>query len=438
MHKIYNLDGEITSLAVANSFILVLNKMAKQWGDSLTPFCIFGSVKQRQAGVVDLRRYMGLLNKEDKLVNEVVKQWGGELQSQGVDVDIDDSGVKKLLFFDYLLHASACYVEVPKYAKINGMPTHTYDKFIATSNIGVIAEWMGITKEEAQEKYGSKLLTTQTGYDVDELKYVKLNKSKTKGNTVTSPRKFVNGAKMTCIPLFMQSAFVQGLKRGLESQILEFTFIKDNNTERVLTSTISREIMGTYYSDKQFVDGCLYGVDIDTLVQQGLRVSHTYNRGYIKIPELGASVYDASGLRSLNTCRITSIKPVKEVDRTFIEVDLESVVLEFHKHLSSIYNRSPECTRDIYMEFVVPNLENFDSMTIVDKGDAWFYSELDTYVAKMNVLLSSTFLRKLHLYMVAHPDLFRGYTGKKAKRDDTPIDVGVLFAGLDHLGEVTV
>ena len=53
------------------------------------------------------------------------------------------------------------------------------------------------------------------------------------------------------------------------------------------------------------------------------------HRGYIKIPELGSSIYDDTGVRSLNVARLLSIKQVESVSREFIHVDLNSVVSNF-------------------------------------------------------------------------------------------------------------
>ena len=310
---------------------------------------------------------------------------------------------RKLLFFDYLMTVSICYIEIPKFTTKNGMHLKTFDKFLCTRNPAIMATWMGTSTNEMQVKYSSRITVRQVEFNNNEMRFVKLNHTK-KGNSVTVPRNASSIEEMKCIPLYMLYAFTEGFKSVLSNNIIEFKYLKDNGTVRELNSTLSESILMDYYHDNLFVGTMLQGVDINSVEQGGLMLASHVNRGYIKVPEIGASRYDGTGVRSLNIARLLSMRVVPEVDRTFIDVDLNGVVASFDNALDYIASKDSSLIKDIYVGLIGEEPEDPSNI-------AGMISKMMTYVNDRSTLLSTTFYRSLHLFMIRNPIWFPLYTG---------------------------
>ena len=390
----YELSCDIKSFAVANDFAQITSRACYQLGKSLTPFTVCGGEDTKKYGVADVSDFGGMIDEDKSLMSEVAELRIKEYAGYGMHLDLS---MEKALFYDYLMSMSICYVEVPKYVTKNGYAQPTYDKFLCTRNPAIMAAWMGCTASEMQAKYSSRIQSRLVEFKDGLLRCVKLVYG-AKGNTVTLPRDAYSVEKMVCIPMYMLYAFIEGMKPELQSGILKFSYLKDNGTVRELCSTLSESILMSYYEDNSFVSQMLGAVDINTVQQGGMVISSKMNRGYIKIPEVGASVYDGTGVRSLNLARLLKVERVSEVDRSFIHVDLESVVDAFCDGVDSVAD-----VEEVYRTLACKE----PASTGVACAE-----ELKQYARDNAMFLSTTFKRSLHKFMAGHPEWFPTYTGR--------------------------
>ena len=416
MNNIYGLDFPVKSFAIANDFVVNTNKACYALGQQLQPFCIYAGEKQKEYGVVDFATFEGLGGTGKTLLQEVVDYRKGLFDEFGIHLDTSDENKVKLLFYDYLMSVSICYVEVPKYTTKNGMPMQAFDKFFCTKNPNIMATWMGDSPSVMQAKYSPRIQARQVEFDDNELRFVKLNHS-SKGNSITVPRNSTNIEKIKCIPLYMLYAFTEGAKTVMQDKIVEFSYLKDNGTIREISTTLNQDILMDYYHDTVFVNTMLQGVDINSVEQGGMRLSSHASRGYIKIPELGSSVYDDTGVRSLNIARLLKARVVDSVDRTFINVDLNSAVQNFKNSIDYANKNFPDKMHDIYIEVVGEEPLTDQNPVLVQK--------LYEFADSRSALLSTTFHRSLHLFLVGHPEWFPLYTGKPAQNITSSANFGI-------------
>lgn len=416
--EIYGLTGDIASLAVKNQFSLNLNKACYALGQQLKPFCFFADEKRKQYGVLDFcsPQFTGLAG-ESSLYNEIAEFRTEQLKRDYVTLGTQTEETKKALFFDYLLAECVCYVEVPKYTKKDGRPTPAFDKFFATKNPRLMALWINEDINLVTRKYAHRCKTTAVELMNNELRIAKLNKG-TKGTSITIPRNSLDASKITVTPLFCMNALINGFYEALSNSILEFTFMKDNGTERVLASTISKEIMYDYYNDHDFVSRALYGVDIFSEKVGGMTLGSKLGRGYIKVPELGSSRYDSTGTRSVNIARLLKIQKLEEVSREFIDVDLSSVQLAFENGLNVLTVKHPEHL--VRLAGIVGTEDLSGGETDVQLSQI-IKRTVDTNCT----ILSTTYLRELHRIMTKHPEMFPLYTGKPLDIVSETGDVGI-------------
>lgn len=416
--EIYGLTGDIASLAVKNQFSLNLNKACYALGQQLKPFCFFADEKRKQYGVLDFcsPQFTGLAG-ESSLYNEIAEFRTEQLKRDYVTLGTQTEETKKALFFDYLLAECVCYVEVPKYTRKDGRPTPSFDKFFATKNPRLMALWINEDINLVTRKYAHRCKTTAVELMNNELRIAKLNKG-TKGTSITIPRNSLDASKITVTPLFCMNALINGFYEALSNSILEFTFMKDNGTERVLASTISKEIMYDYYNDHDFVSKALYGVDIFSEKVGGMALGSKLGRGYIKVPELGSSRYDSTGTRSVNIARLLKIQKLEEVSREFIDVDLSSVQLAFENGLNVLTVKHPEHLVQLAGIVGTEDLSGGET-------DVQLSQIIKRTVDTNCTILSTTYLRELHRIMTKHPEMFPLYTGKPLDIVSETGDVGI-------------
>lgn len=398
----YSLNKSILSFAVANDFVQTMNKVGFKLGQGYQPFCFFANKSQKEYNVLDFTNFSGLINESKTLLDEISEIRHDEYKNFGIYLDNSDD-TKRTLFYDYLLSVSVCYVEIPKYTKKDGLAQHAYDKFLVTKNPAIMATWMGCQPAEMQAKYSGRIVSNQADLGTNSLRFVKLLSS-AKGNSISCPRGSFDTKDMTCTPLFMLYAFQKGFEESLKTKILKFTYLKDNNTIRELTSTLSHEILMKYYNDTSFVGNMLTGSDIDSHKQGGMQMSSKMNRGYIRIPELGSSIYDKSGVRALNIARLLKVEEVTDIDTMFIHVDLDSCPQNFYDCIDYAVKKFPDQISAIYTAITGEKPDSEQPLVIVSK--------LNAFVQSRSVILSTTFHRELHKFMVSHPEWFPLYTGK--------------------------
>lgn len=419
MSEFYGLNYSVKSFAVANDFVVNTNKACYALGQQLMPFCLYANEDQKKYGVLDFATFQAFLNPQISLIDEIAEYRHQAFKDNGINVDIRDEVKKKLLFYDYLMTISICYVEIPKYVTKEGMPMATYDKFLCTRNPAIMGAWMGADPSEMQAKYSSRITSRQVEFNVNELRCVKLNHTN-KGNSITVPRTAYNVEKMTCIPMYMLYAFVEGFKPLIQNGIVKFSYLKDNGTIRELATTLNEDILKDYYDDNIFINTMLSGVDINTVQQGGMTLSSKMNRGYIKVPELGASVYDGTGVRSLNIARLLKAEKIDSVDRTFLKVDLNSVPTNFNNGIDYIVKTMPDSLKDCYKALVGEEFDETRCSSIPVMAET-----CKSYVAGRSAFLSTSYHRDLHVFMVSHPEWFPLYTGKPAQQITSSANFGV-------------
>lgn len=419
MSDFYGLNYSVKSFAVANDFVVNTNKACYALGQQLMPFCLYANEDQKKYGVLDFATFQAFLNPQISLIDEIVEYRHQAFKDTGINVDIRDEVKKKLLFYDYLMTISICYVEIPKYVTKDGMPMATYDKFLCTRNPAIMGAWMGADPSEMQAKYSSRITSRQVEFNINELRCVKLNHTN-KGNSITVPRTAYNVEKMTCIPMYMLYAFVEGFKPLIQDGIVKFSYLKDNGTIRELATTLNEDILKDYYDDNIFINTMLSGVDINTVQQGGMTLSSKMNRGYIKVPELGASVYDGTGVRSLNIARLLKAEKIDSVDRTFLKVDLNSVPTNFNNGIDYIVKTMPDSLKDCYKALVGEEFDETKCSSIPVMAET-----CKSYVAGRSAFLSTSYHRDLHVFMVSHPEWFPLYTGKPAQQITSSANFGV-------------
>lgn len=419
MSEFYGLNYSVKSFAVANDFVVNTNKACYALGQQLLPFCLYANEDQKKYGVLDFATFQAFLNPQISLIDEIVEYRHQAFKDTGINVDIRDEIKKKLLFYDYLMTISICYVEIPKYVTKDGMPMATYDKFLCTRNPAIMGAWMGADPSEMQAKYSSRITSRQVEFNINELRCVKLNHTN-KGNSITVPRTAYNVEKMTCIPMYMLYAFVEGFKPLIQDGIVKFSYLKDNGTIRELATTLNEDILKDYYDDNIFINTMLSGVDINTVQQGGMTLSSKMNRGYIKVPELGASVYDGTGVRSLNIARLLKAEKIDSVDRTFLKVDLNSVPTNFNNGIDYIVKTMPDSLKDCYKALVGEEFDETKCSSIPVMAET-----CKSYVAGRSAFLSTSYHRDLHVFMISHPEWFPLYTGKPAQQITSSANFGV-------------
>ena len=130
------------------------------------------------------------------------------------------------------------------------------------------------------------------------------------------------------------------------------------------------------------------------------------NRGYFKVPEVGLSRYDVTGVRSVDVARLLNIRIVESVDRFFIDVDVDSVVESFQMSIERKVGNHPEDLPLIYKD--ITGKEPEPNMTTTD-----FISALFNDVAAKDAIGTTKYRESLHMYMITHPQYFPDYTGMR-------------------------
>lgn len=338
--------------------------------------------------ILNICQLTPLVDKENckTLVEDIAKYRWGHL-----NFDYDENYWKErsnLLFLDYILSSCLCYVEVFDKSSSNGKKSNMVDKFYATRNRFVAANVAKIPHTETS-KYVNYLAPVLSDYKMESLRVLKLQRQK-KGFKITQPRSAINFARAVRVtPLFFIGAFMQGMMPILKDNIVKFTYIKDNGQERELITSLSKSIFERYY-DSTYSENAIKGCELKL------------DRGYLRVPELGCSKYDESGLRALNLSRITNIEILDDIDTSYIDVDFESIIPTFKAVIESVKNVE-------IMSLVYQTLLNESSE---GKSLLEMRSAIMVYVDGRFAIGTSTFQKELHKYMLQYSMVFKNYTGK--------------------------
>jgi hypothetical protein len=196
------------------------------------------------------------------------------------------------------------------------------------------------------------------------------------------------------------SSFYEGVRKVLESSIVKFNYIKDNLSEREFITTLNPAILSQYYQG-DFVSKMLRGVEL------------RLDRGYVKLPELGISKYDDTGIRSLNLSRITKVEVLQDFDARYIEVDFNTIHPAFRETVANMSDRLVLST--IYQDLTGQDPQVTTTLELRES----ILSFTDGQVAVGTTMA----LRYLHDYMVQRKQFFPLYN------DGKPIQYDGLFGG---------
>lgn len=426
IEQIYGLGFPVKSFAIENEFTTMMNKGCYLMGTTLQPFAFGCSSLQKQWGVVDLADFNGFFDTNVTLFDEIV-ELRRDAYSPVLGTLMSTAPIDIALFFDYLLTVSACYIEYPKYRNKGNTVEKKYEKGLFTRNPSIMAAWTGTSPMEMKAKYGARVSQTPANFAECQVKVVQLM-SNSSGNYIKAVRDPISCSQITCMPLFMQYAFMCGAWTKIQEGIVKFTYLKDNDTARELATTVNFNILMDYYDDYSFIEHMLNGVDAFSTDQGGMQLSTKQGRGYVKLPELGCSKYDKSGVRALNISRLLHAEVVDSVPRTFINVDLDMVVESFKCHVDNLLLNNADELYTLAKELLQEEFDDSVDSPIIIAG------KLRDYATMKDAILTTTFRRILHTFMISNPQWFNNYTGEPvmySAKAETIQGVGISVEHMD-------
>lgn len=302
--------------------------------------------------------------------------------------------------YKHFMRSYLCFYEIPATKKVydSNAFKSTYEKELITSNVAVIAEWLGISMADAVERYAAYMDDAYINMEDSEIPYVKLYVKKDGNRAITKPRTRLDLSKVgtRVIPAFAVKEGLDFIYENAKEKILRVSFMKDNSTIRDLDITFSPDIIRDIYGDGTYLTrGFTECYDGDFLG------TNTVMRGYIRAIEVGGSKYD-NPLRSVNICRITKVEFDVEPDLTFINIDMDAIVDNFEK---SIDLGKADVKR------VISGMKDMELITESDASKITTSMELESWVESKNMILGTVFLRGLALFMLSDPQDFPDYTG---------------------------
>lgn len=297
----------------------------------------------------------------------------------------------------FLMKTAICYVET---CSSGGQ----IKKMVASSNLKLL------------QAYGDVSHFNGTNISIarDSINYIKITKTKL---TASRTPICASDNKIRVVPIAILQLTGDIVKQRLESALWKFKYFKDNGYERDIISTVNKDILCNIY-DTSVVESMIGGTGFDAQTLS--------ERGFVRVPEVGASKYD-SGVRALNLTKVFEMKQVSvdDVDKRFIDIDLAVVVPSFKDSVNKINDINMLSL--ICQQLSIP-LKNVDMVISVIKDT--MYSWVDLSVAYG----STQFLRSLHLYMLNNPMIFMGYSGKRVEFSAFNFNMGVgdEFADNDY------
>lgn len=311
----------------------------------------------------------------------------------------------RIAIYKYLMRDFLCYYESPKVIKYSkdaeNIGKRTYDKFLVTSNVGVIAEWLGVPYEEAHRLYGSRVDGASLDLMDTLMPYVKLYTSKTGERKITKPRADIdlNVPGTRVMPLFALNRGLYCLFENASKNHYKVRFLKDGGEYRDMSICFNFGMLRDIYGDGEKLRD-LYQAQYDGDFF-GLK---SLDRGYIRVIEVGMNI-DSNPLRSINYARIVSIRK-EEPDLSLLNVNMEEVVPTFMLYAGKINTQK-----------LVSKLEEFKvgSSRSIAGGPLKNSIDVENWVTSQVVSLSTTFVKQLALFMLANAEMFGWYDGGSKK-----------------------
>lgn len=379
---------------------------------------IVGDIAESLANRGEWFGFVTRVSKEQNDIFAIDNMDGDSLGSLVKAVVCEDFGEgHRTSLYRYLLHDYLCYYEEPSVVKSSDTQgfKDSYKKCLVTSNIGVVAEWMGISLEEAKLTYGSKLNGVErASADDDMYPYLKLTLDKKGGvRKVSKPRTPLDLGKkgVRIIPLFALRRGVAILYDMASRDFYNVTFVKDSGQEREINICFDYDKLKEVYKDLGALESA-FGEQYKGAFMD----SNTLDRGYIRVIEVG-SCLKSCAVRSINFARILKIEQAKP-DLTFVDVDLATVRNEFLSGISYKRINYKEFV-DMLDVFNVGQSRNYNGHRLAT------YADIESWVAQQEVLLSTPFIKQLALFMMGNP---QWYTSSNDE---------ILPDAIDNFGNIT-
>lgn len=373
----------------------------------------YRNVRPDMKSVLDICKLVPLVNNNVKNLREEIALYHADFLGLG-NSTIWAYNNQEMLMVDYLLTSSLCYVEV-----FDG--TSHVDKFFATRNRFIAGMVTGKSEEETRD-YTTYLRTDATNYETRQLKALKIAASNS-GFRISRPRSSIDfeNCNVKVTPLFLMASFYSGLEQALQDKILKIKYIKDNFVEREFITTLNIPTLNQMY-------------DNDTVQRLISNVQVMLYRGYVRLPELGLSKYDETGVRALNISRITSVEQIgyEEVDKSYVNVDFNRIMNTFRETIYAIKDFRVLATlyEQLLGTIVPPEIVK----------SQYAVAELRTAIltfADSQVAIGTTMaLRQFHNFMVSRENIFTTYHGGTPIKDTTT-DMNVFNLGLSAGGNTT-
>ena len=197
--------GKYDTLGVLNGFRKLSELYINQLVEEGKWFTVCHKIDNNQVDI------MGIQNDSGEKLGSIVSSIFEESSYR--------SAIYKYLMMNYL-----CYIEVPSvsFKTDTGDFKKTFDKHLITSNPQVIADWLGVSFEDLDQKYKSRVFGIDMDDGDDLLPYVKLTETKGGVRKVTCPRSNIDISERgtRVIPLFMLKAGVDALYSKLKLSLI--------------------------------------------------------------------------------------------------------------------------------------------------------------------------------------------------------------------------
>lgn len=404
-------QGVYKNKIAVNTAMKELTKLCYNQGTLLRPIT-FGDVDLDTENALEI---FSIRNKEIPLWYALARFYCDELK---YNLDLRDIGQVRAVLIDYLLRSNLCYIEIiadtQKSNESNYKTRAVKDKYISSKNAIIVADFEGVTPSLCANRYEDNFDIDEEDIEVGEIPYIKYN-FKTGKIVKCNKDLVIESCRIVSIPLI--SEWLKGVCKVMENSLVEFTYLKDDDTERTLVSTLNRDILRRYYSDERvnsMLFASLAGEDMGDPTY--LPFKGVVDRGWIKVPEVGSSIIDDSGTRSVNFARIKKLQIVDTVDTTFIKVSLNKVIEEFNKRLDIHYaSGDVSAVTNIYN-----TLSRYGFSQDLRYPIQYYKTDIEVLQAIRSFIATkqyagTPFRRMLHTYMVTNPDLFPNYIGQEVE-----------------------
>lgn len=415
--ELYELDGyNVDGYGLLDPFRKIINGFVEKIVESGKWFSFCTKASDAQVDIMSIQNNKGV--KMGRMVSE--KNYSESVYRVGV--------------YKQFMRSYMCFCEYPTVKKSysSGGYSKSYEKCIVTSNVCVIADWLGIPLFDSMERYAGHMDASYDNTDGSEFPYVKLYTKKSGERAVTKPRTCLDLSMegLRIVPMFAINTGISRLYGKCRDMVCRVRFIKDGGVERVLDVSSSSEILESIYGRGDY----FYKGFEESYDGSDIRDVETVCRGYLRFIEVGGSRYDNPS-RSVNFCRIIGIEYGVDPDLTFVNIDIDSVLDSFK---DSIENKISS------IENIKLRLVDDGIMTLEDSKSITGFVELQSWVDLKSVILGSTFVRSIALFMLMNPVYFPDYTGEPkiissssegtSSGDSVSVDdgIGVAFDFLDE------